>query len=97
MIYGGVMKAAQLFYVKITYNVRRKKMKTAKNKRWCEKYIACFLFAVSAVIAIMSTVTVYAAMKTDGNRTTGQTIDLIPDLTGEPLLNQGWGLWDADQ
>ena len=69
-------------------------MKYKSNSRLFAVIISC---AIVLAGFYLSALNAYAATNTDGNWTTGQTIDLIPDLTGEPLLNQGWGLWDANQ
>ena len=72
-------------------------MKNIRNRKFLAVLIsfAIVLFAVAGLD--FSGLSAFAATNTDGMWQTGQTIDLIPDLTKEPLLNQGWGLWDADQ
>ena len=72
-------------------------MENIRNRKFSAVLItfAIVLFTVAGLY--FSRLSAYAATNTDGNWTTGQTIDLIPDLTGEPLLNQGWGIWDGNQ
>ena len=69
-------------------------MKYKINSRLFAIIISC---AIVLAGLYLSAFNAYAATNTDSHWTTGQTFDLIPDLTGEPLLNQGWGLWDANQ
>ena len=72
-------------------------MENIRNRKFLTVLIffAIVLFTVAGLD--FSGLNAFAATNTDGNWTTGQTIDLIPDLTGDTLLNQGWGIWDGNQ
>ena len=69
-------------------------MKYKRNSKLFAVIISC---AIVLAGFYLSALNAYAATNTDSNWTSGQTIALIPALTSAPLLNQGWGLWAANQ